>query len=350
MNEVSLKVTEVSPYFLNLSAEVEEYKKQLLGAAKCGLRNSLGIGDIFQCNFKAKGLQNLETVDLDLLLPLHRINSLSFLDIGICQSTKRSPELTVISKGPKTSINLSSTDKKWTLISELSLAMREAKPQLGKSKRGVHLWNPVLPLAGHSLTSSLTTILEMNSLDCLFLPMSGAHVGTKYAAFYYHNIEKPKTGHQLQCFANFYIPLGYLKSSISIRNFVCSSVDISPMDNPQCLQSDLFKRSCPPEGTTTDNTHVISVLAFTSKMPFLTEGSMLGRNLRFQCYASSHKSSHNLSTVCNLSKFSTILGVGLIGKLFDSVRLELNYCLPFYFGPKRNHKQGLQFSFGTEFL
>ena len=100
-----------------------------------------------------------------------------------------------------------------------------------------------------------------------------------------------------------------------------------------------------------DPTTLISILAVTSNLPLLIANSLVGRHVKLQTFLSTHSSTINCIENMSQRNFDFSFGVGLVGKVLDFGRFELNYCVPIdSFRGHGGNRPGLRFSFGTEFL
>ena len=93
-----------------------------------------------------------------------------------------------------------------------------------------------------------------------------------------------------------------------------------------------------------DNTTIITIIAATSNLPLLTPYSLLGRHVKLHTFLSAH--SPDLST--STTNLTTSWGVGLVGKIMDFARVELNYCVPVW--GHGCYRPGVRLSFNTHWL
>ena len=92
---------------------------------------------------------------------------------------------------------------------------------------------------------------------------------------------------------------------------------------------------------------LISTLAITSNLPFITSQSMIGRDVKLQTFLSAGVRSGEP----RLQNCSTAAGVGLVGRLADLARFELNLNLPLSsLGTTLAPTPFLSFSLGRDFL
>ena len=73
-----------------------------------------------------------------------------------------------------------------------------------------------------------------------------------------------------------------------------------------------------------------------------------GQSVKLQTFLTASAASPSLQP--KLSDFQAAAGVGLVGKLLDVARFELNLCVPLSLGHAKYPRPSLQFGIGTEFL
>ena len=115
----------------------------------------------------------------------------------------------------------------------------------------------------------------------------------------------------------------------------------SPQELPS-YQGLLYTRGLPQ--TNNSSRLMISTLCLTSNLPFITSQSLIGKDVKLQAFLSAGAQS-GLHTV------STAAGLGLVGRLLQVARFELNLNLPLsYLGTRLASRPFLSFSLGTDFL
>jgi len=215
---------------------------------------------------------------------------------------------------------------------------------------GSAVWDPLAQYSGHALRSSLTTKLSLDLRDDPLLPAHGVQLVAGHQVAGNHSAQHAQ---KLTLSASLHYPL-VRGLSLSWRSlFSHNWGSFSP--RPQELTH--YRTGLQSRGVNTparyqgDPTTLISILAATSNLPLLTANSLLGRHVKFHTFLTAHSSGFDSSQSISLANISTALGVGLVGKIFDFGRFELNYCVPIAcMGGQGGHKQGLRFSFGTEWL
>ena len=108
-------------------------------------------------------------------------------------------------------------------------------------------------------------------------------------------------------------------------------------------QGELYRRALPAW------TPLISTIGLTSNLPFITSQSMIGKDVKLQTFLSAGLSPLTAGT--QLQAVSTAAGLGLVGRLLQVARFELNLNLPVsYLGTRLASRPFLSFSLGTDFL
>merc|ERR550517_130290 len=132
-----------------------------------------------------------------------------------------------------------------------------------------------------------------------------------------------------------------LEVSLNCRGLLTStSGHILAQDQPLISTPEM-----PIQHPTNKPTSIHFLLSLSSSLPLLSENSILGRSFRTHAFLSSHGGADTLRGI-SWGVFDYTLGAGLVGKLWEVGRLELNYCLPI----SGQIKPGLRFSLGAEFL
>ena len=95
---------------------------------------------------------------------------------------------------------------------------------------------------------------------------------------------------------------------------------------------------------------MISTLCLTSNLPFITSQSLIGRDVKLQAFLSAGAQPGTGETA-GLQNVSTAAGLGLVGRLLQVARFELNLNLPLsYLGTRLATRPFLSFCLGTDFL
>ena len=146
----------------------------------------------------------------------------------------------------------------------------------------------------------------------------------------------------VNCGLHYSLVRGLSLSWRSLLAHSCGSYSPLPQEVPHYPSQALLARGvgtvhCAP-------TTLLTVLAATSNLPLLTPHSLLGRHLKLHSFLTAH--SPALSSPS--TNITAAWGVGLLARIVDFGRFELNYCVPL----TSSHPQrpGLSFSFGTEWL
>ena len=93
-----------------------------------------------------------------------------------------------------------------------------------------------------------------------------------------------------------------------------------------------------------DTTTLITIVAATSNLPLLTHHSLIGRHVKLHTFLTAHSPNLNTTT----TNLTTSWGVGLVGKIMDFGRVELNYCVPVW--GRGCFRPGVRLSFGSQWL
>ena len=122
----------------------------------------------------------------------------------------------------------------------------------------------------------------------------------------------------------------------------------SPQEIPS-YQGLLYTRGLP--GVTNNSSRLmISTLCLTSNLPFITSQSLIGRDVKLQAFLSAGAQPGSAETA-GLQDVSTAAGLGLVGRLLQVARFELNLNLPLsYLGTRLTSGPFLSFGLGTDFL
>ena len=205
---------------------------------------------------------------------------------------------------------------------------------------GQLLWDGAAERAGHALRAGMTTQAGRDTRDCALLPARGGLLSAT------HCITSDLRGgarHLLQLRGAWHYCSPHLPAtSLSCRaQYTAGWSDFTPALGedapPPALQ---FRGLTPPPSPTNS---LLGVAALTSNLPLLTSSSLLGRHVKLHAFLSSHSALQPGTTP------SCSAGLGLVARLADLARLELNLTLPLC-GSCSQSRPGLAFSFGTEFL
>lgn len=330
--QVNIEVQEAPALFLNLGTVVGPAINQLQGAVRFGFNNLLGGGERVETEIN-RDWNRSNLLNCSFIKPLHSLPTGSLLKMSLGQEVTEPAGLRslVTRSGPRVGLSLCGLDKALSMNTELSALWDQASHIVHKDSQGRVIWDPSMELAGHRLKAQLHTNISLSLLDCPLLPSSGLKLGAD-------NLLSYTPGHPLanniQLTASFHLPLPRLHTSLSLRTLLSHNRGNSPLDRSPLLSSPLVSRGVRPDS---QPTNLLVVLGLTSKLPLLAENSLLGQKMRLHSFLSTQGLSRDLQTT---------LGVGVVGRLLDLARVELNYCLPLRGGGK----QGLEFSFATEFL
>ena len=95
---------------------------------------------------------------------------------------------------------------------------------------------------------------------------------------------------------------------------------------------------------------MISTLCLTSNLPFITSQSLIGKDVKLHAFLTAGAGPGTAETG-GLQDLSTGAGLGLVGRLLQVARWELNLNLPLsYLGTRLTTRPFLSFGLGTDFL
>ena len=121
----------------------------------------------------------------------------------------------------------------------------------------------------------------------------------------------------------------------------------SPQELPS-YQGLLYTRGLPQ--TNNSSRLMISTICLTSNLPFITSQSLIGKDVKLQAFLSAGAQPGTGETG-GLHTVSTAAGLGLVGRLLQVARFELNFNLPLsYLGTRLASRPFLSFGLGTDFL
>ena len=102
---------------------------------------------------------------------------------------------------------------------------------------------------------------------------------------------------------------------------------------PNFFNPMILRGFSPPTGWTGDLTNASVGLSVNSKLPYLGQTSFISRHVRFHLFLAGHSSSAGGGVTSVLRPPANVVaGVGLVARLHDLARLELNYSVPTHFG------------------
>ena len=109
-------------------------------------------------------------------------------------------------------------------------------------------------------------------------------------------------------------------------------------------QGEMYRRALPAW------TPLISTLGLTSNLPFITSQSLIGRDVKLQAFLTAGAQPGSGETG-GLEGVRTAAGLGLVGRLLQVARFELNLNLPLScLGTRLAARPFLSFGLGTDFL
>lgn len=367
---VNFQVEELPLTFIDASTETGD--NEVIGVAHGGMPNMLGLGERLQTTLKL-GSGGSNEFSLNYKVPI-RCNLLWRMTNGPCNSSFLASLYRIQQKMSWSSLN--ATCQGFSMSANLS-----PKSWLQQLVKYDCSWRQLRPsetpgfaarqVCGHSLKSSLTNRFSINTLDDQAIPSQGmnftlqqelAGLGLGNVAFfktevnggYYHQI-----GHNLVIGAG---GAGGSVSHMMSSDDPCSVRNGLPCDKftlggPVLMRGFKHHRLGPVE----DGNHLgfdafwrLSLHCFTKKLPFLRGDSWITNNVCAHSFV-------EMCQVGNLSGGSYVkwlmgqaaprasAGFGLIMRLGERGRAELNYSIPlrYYYGDSLN--RGLQLGLGVVF-
>ena len=237
---------------------------------------------------------------------------------------------------------------------------------------------PARSMCGHTLKSSLVNELSVDTLDDQPLPSSGmklsfsqelAGIGLGNIAFF----KTVATGAYFKQIAKNLI-VGVTCGAGNMSHFIASSDDTASVNTSSGLTCDKFHFGGPlflrgfqknRIGTREEgNDHLgsnaywhLSIHGYTKKIPFLRGDSWISKNVSAHifseiCQTGDPSNSGSYSKWLIESGLMTIrssLGIGLIARLGERGRAELNYCIPIRSSSSDMINAGLQLGIGVTF-
>jgi len=124
---------------------------------------------------------------------------------------------------------------------------------------------------------------------------------------------------------------------------------------PNYFSSMMLRGFQHPKNWIGDRTNIAVTASISSRLPYLSNNSFVSRNARIHSFITGH-SRPNMETMKKGGFGSlwppaqVVVGVGLVAKLHDLARLEINYCVPLSFQKGDRPRRGLSVGIGVDFL
>lgn len=369
--EVTFSVEEQA--FLHIHATTETGDNEALGVVRSSLPNLTGRGDAIDHLIKI-GSGGTQHFSLNFSLPF-RSDLLWKLNSGLCDSSLIACLYRNCHKLP--SSKLQGTFQGLSLSAKLS-----PKPWLTQSVTWDCAWRYLTPLqypgftarsmSGHSLKSSLINAFVVNTLDDHPLPSEGVNLSftQELAGLGIGNVAFFKTVANGGCFKqlgnNFIVGGTFGGGSLSHflpSNDICNPKNGLPCDN-FVLGGPLLVRGFHRFrlGPISDGDHLgcnafwrLSLHGMTKKLPFIRGESwpteMRAHVFAEMCQAGNTTSGSYMKWLMDSSvkTVRSTVGVGLVARLGDFGRAELNYCIPLKYTSHDAINRGLQFGIGVVF-
>lgn len=369
--QVSFNVEELPLTYINASSETGD--NEVLAVPRLGLPNLHGGGEKLETTFKL-GTSGTKDFRLNYIIPL-RWNLLWKINQGECNSA-------FVASAYRQSQNMPWSNLRGTFQGISVSAELSPKSWLEQLVQYECCWRQLSPLdspgfasrsmCGHSLKSSLVNKLTIDTLDDQSLPSNGMNVSLRQelAGIGLGNVAFFKTEISGSFFKeisrNFIFGTTFGTGNISHMipsDDACSVRTGLPCDK-FTLGGPMYVRGFKNHqlGPSDDDDHLgvnafwrLGIHGFTKRMPFIRGDSWLARNVGVHGFAdfcqggNPHTNSYFkwLMDFNNRPRFS--MGLGIIARLGEFGRAELNYCLPIQYSSSDVIVRGLQFGIGVVF-
>lgn len=348
--QVNIKVEEIGRIFANFGFLNGKQDGDLNLAVRVGLNNLAGGGERLEVETTrgySSSMNDVISVVAPVRTPLVRGNSKVFLSLA--HTFSRLPFMPATQESRELSVGGKYTYSAFNLISKLGLDFESlAVDWTTLRNKTNHSWHPVVPYAGDRLVGFIKNQLLLDTLDNPLLPSHGVRCFVSQTAGFV-----PWTGdlsfHQVRGgFSSFYPLLQTV--SVGLSGLLTHTSAKHNQQVPLKYTSDsrspmVFRGSSAPNLYSGDLTCVAYNAALISKLPLLQTNSLLCRQSRFHAFVTGHLHRNDGGLDVKVNQFSNFVGIGVIGKVSDIGRFELNYTVPLGAG-----KPGLSFAFGAEFL
>jgi len=351
--QVNIKVQEIGNMFANFGLLHGKQEGELSVVVRGGLNNLGGAGECLHLE-TTRGSAGSVTNVISLVNPLrciplqYGIKSNTFLTF--VRSVARLPFMPASQESRELSLGARFYHSSGlNLVSKLGVAHESTSIDwTALANKNVHSWHPVVPYGGDRLLAYFSNRV---SLDLLNNPLLPSHGVSCFASL--TNGFVPWTGEasftQVCCgLTAFYPILNTMSLCISgLLSRAASSKEQVPLRFTTDSRLPMVFRGSgdgAPNLYCGDLSHGAYNVALVSKLPLLQSNSMLSQQTRFHAFLTGH-AHRNDGLDLKFDQLRNYLGIGVIGRVSDIGRFELNYTVPLGAG-----KPGLSFSFGTEFI
>lgn len=352
--EVTIDVEEIGPLHANVGSLAGPGVNELSAAARFGVNNVLGKGERVEVEY-CKGSKSSKQLGCSFVRPLHHLGPGNNVCLSLNNGQLPLPHFS----STVTSSTLSSLASFTGLAGSLTSAFKASvewsqhkhsfsTPKKGKEQR----WHPSMEEAGHCLRTSLQSNVCLDWRDDSLFPTKGLYVKAQHLIANSHN-----TGlcNQLSLRLSAHHPITTHTSagiSLSAHHTVGQAL---LKELPNYFSPNMLRGFLPPKNWTGDDSNIAATASFSSRLPYLSNNSFISRNTRLHSFITGHSRPCVPSLRRGVWKEAwppgqVVVGVGLVAKLHDLARLEINYCVPICFRKGDRPKQGLSLGIGVDFL
>lgn len=350
--EVTIDLEEIGPLHANVGSLAGPDFNELSAAARVGVNNVLGNGERVEVEY-CKGTKSSKQISCSLVRPLHHLGSGNKVCLSLNNAQIPLPHFS----STVTSSTLSSlayfTGLAGTLTSafKASVEWSQLKHSFCKEGKPQH-WHPSVEQAGHCLRTSLRSNVCLDKRDDALFPTKGLYVKAEHLIANSHN-----TGlcNQLSLRLSAHQPITTHTSaglSLSAHHTVGQAL---LQELPNYFSPIMLRGFLPPKNWIGDKSNIAATASLSSRLPYLSNNSFISRHTRLHSFITGHSRPSMDRLRRGLWQevwppAQVVVGVGLVAKLHDLARLEINYCVPLCFRKGDRPKQGLSLGIGVDFL
>lgn len=353
--QVHIKVEEIGPIFLNVGALAGQQVNEVLGAARGGLNNLLGRGERLEAQL-LRGCLGSSHQQLTLTRPLQQLPAGSSLALCLERMRSAVPWMPLRQEAMGLSLVSVLAYSAASLTTRLAVDLVNTTAdwrQLSSTGRKLHRWHPALSSTGSLMLASITNKFSLHLLDSLLLPSHGLKLAAGHVAAFY-----PGRGQlayqQLWAEGSAYYPVSrFLSVGASSTLFASGGEVRAPLVQLSQHRHPLVARGArPPAPDFQGDSLVLAYcLSAASLLPLLGSNTLVSRHTRLHAFMTGHllraEGLTNWSSSSSWRELNHGVGIGILGRVADVGRWELNYCWPLY---PRAGGPALSFGFSSTFL